>query len=176
MKSTGIVRRIDELGRLVIPKEIRKNLHIREGESVEIYTDSENIILRKFSIIKNVSEVAQNYVDSIYSILKTNIIITDSSNIIAVNNKNKKLLLNGHLSNYLISLLKSREILCENNFHKLEITNQYMCECYYFINPIIIDGDIVGLIILYDENKIISNEKKEFINFCTMFLQNYLSN
>ena len=94
MKSTGIVRRIDELGRIVIPKEIRKNLHIREGESVEIFLDSDNIVLKKFSVIKNINDLAQNFVDSIYSVLKYNVIITDTNNVIATNSKIKKNLLN----------------------------------------------------------------------------------
>ena len=50
MKSTGIVRRIDELGRIVIPKEIRNNLRLRSGENIEIYTDNDSIIMKKFSI------------------------------------------------------------------------------------------------------------------------------
>ena len=59
MKATGVVRRIDELGRIVIPKELIKNLRIREGENIEIYMDeNSNIILKKFSSLKNINEVA----------------------------------------------------------------------------------------------------------------------
>ena len=68
MKATGIVRRIDELGRIVIPKEIRKTLRIKEGENLEIYVDSdENIILRKHSLMNKINDFAQNFAEAIYS-------------------------------------------------------------------------------------------------------------
>lgn len=66
MKATGIVRRIDDLGRVVIPKEIRRTLRIREGDSLEIYTDKEGeIILKKYSPIVELGELAKQYVDSL---------------------------------------------------------------------------------------------------------------
>ena len=63
--KTGVIRRIDELGRIVIPKEIRRSLRIKEGESLEILVDNENIILKKYSLIKNLNDFAQNITDSI---------------------------------------------------------------------------------------------------------------
>ena len=71
MKATGVVRRIDELGRIVIPKEIRKTMRIREGENIEIYTDTnDEIVLRKYSIMKKLGDFAQVYADSINNFLK----------------------------------------------------------------------------------------------------------
>ena len=71
MKATGIIRRIDDLGRIVIPKEIRKKLKINEGENIEIYIDDlEHIILKKYSNLKNVKDIAQKITDSIYSCFK----------------------------------------------------------------------------------------------------------
>ena len=81
MKATGVVRRIDELGRIVIPKEIRKNFRIKEGENVEIYIDDNNIILKKYSELKNVSDISSNIIDSVFSVINKDIIITDMSNI-----------------------------------------------------------------------------------------------
>ena len=66
MKATGIVRRIDELGRVVIPKEIRRTLRIREGDPLEIYTDREGqVILKKYSPIGELNEFAQEYCESL---------------------------------------------------------------------------------------------------------------
>ena len=91
MKATGIVRRIDELGRVVIPKEIRKTLRIHEGENVEIFVDtSENIILKKFSVMKKLEDFAQNLTDVVNSYIKHNIIITDTDSIIATSGEYKK--------------------------------------------------------------------------------------
>ncbi|MBD9085556.1 AbrB/MazE/SpoVT family DNA-binding domain-containing protein, partial [bacterium] len=81
MKATGVVRRIDELGRIVIPKEIRKNFRIKEGENIEIYIDDNNIILKKYSELKNVPDISSNIIDSVFSIINKDIIITDMSNI-----------------------------------------------------------------------------------------------
>lgn len=67
MKATGIVRRIDDLGRVVIPKEIRRTMRIREGDPLEIYTDREGeVILKKYSPINDLGEFAQEYVESLY--------------------------------------------------------------------------------------------------------------
>ena len=65
MKTTGIIRRIDELGRIVIPKEIRKNLRIKNGESLEIYLENDSIILKKYSQIESLKNVSIDYVDSL---------------------------------------------------------------------------------------------------------------
>ena len=64
MKTTGVIRRIDDLGRIVIPKEIRKNLRIKSGESVEIFVDGDSIILKKFSQIESLENVSVNYVEA----------------------------------------------------------------------------------------------------------------
>lgn len=175
MKSTGIVRRIDELGRIVIPKEIRKNLHIREGESVEIFTDSDNIILKKFSVIKSIDDLAQNLVDSIYSVLKCNVIVTDTNNIIATNSKIKKQLLGKNISDYLISLIDRREKFNELHIKKFCITEDFSVECSYCVNPIISNGDVIGLLIIYNDVDNIYTESINFLNLCTSFFENYLS-
>src|SRR6056297_1277672 len=94
MKATGIVRRIDDLGRVVIPKEIRRNLHIREGEPLEIFVDKEGeIILKKYSPIGELASPANEYCDVLFEVLQTPILITDRDSIIAVAGMNKKVLL-----------------------------------------------------------------------------------
>ena len=75
MKSTGVVRRIDELGRIVIPKEIRKNLRIKNGDSLEIFLDDEAIILKKYSQIESLEMLAENYVETFNQVMKHNIIV-----------------------------------------------------------------------------------------------------
>ena len=84
MKTTGVIRRIDELGRIVIPKEIRKNIRIKNGESVEIFVEGDSIILKKFSQIESLENVSVNYVEAFNQIIKHNIIVTDRDTVIAV--------------------------------------------------------------------------------------------
>ena len=76
MSTTGIIRRIDELGRIVIPKEIRKSLRIKNGDNLEILVDGENITLKKYSQIENLENMASIYAESFYQVLKYNIFIT----------------------------------------------------------------------------------------------------
>ena len=109
MKSTGIVRRIDELGRIVIPKEIRNNMRLRSGENIEIYTDNDSIILKKFSMVNKISDLAQELTDAIYTFLKYNIFITDMHTIISASGTKKKELLNKNLSEFIIEKIEKRE-------------------------------------------------------------------
>ena len=91
MKATGIVRRIDDLGRVVIPKEIRRTLRIREGDPLEIFTDREGeVILKKYSPINELNEFANEYVQSVYDVLGNVAVITDTDQVIAVMGKGKK--------------------------------------------------------------------------------------
>ena len=84
MKTTGIIRRIDELGRIVIPKELRKNLRIDNGESLEIFVDEESIILKKYSPIENLNTIAERYVNVFNQVIKHNIIVTDINKIVDI--------------------------------------------------------------------------------------------
>ena len=91
MRATGIVRRIDDLGRVVVPKEIRRTLKIREGDSLEIYTDREGeIILKKYSPMLEMGELAKQYVDTLAQNAGGIVAVTDRDHIIAVSTGGKK--------------------------------------------------------------------------------------
>ena len=169
MKSTGIIRRIDDLGRIVIPKEIRRKLKIKEGENIEIYINEEQIVLQKYYNIKNIKDIASIITDSIYSILKDTVIITDRENIIAVSGKYKKDLLNKEISNELINVIKNRN---NDILTNINIVDDISIEGKYKINIITENGDINGSIILISDN--IDSEKEQIINVNTIFLNKYL--
>ena len=85
MKATGVVRRIDDLGRIVVPKEVRRTMRIKEGESLEIFVDgTDKIVLKKYSPVQNVNDFVSEFVDSIYASNKKDIVITDNEKVIAV--------------------------------------------------------------------------------------------
>ena len=84
MKATGIVRRIDELGRVVIPKEIRRTLRIREGDPLEIFTDHDGeVVLKKYSPIGEIAAIAKDYTDSLYRSLGHIACISDRDAIVS---------------------------------------------------------------------------------------------
>ena len=153
MKATGVVRRIDDLGRIVIPKEIRRNLRIRDGESLEIFVDNDNIVLKKFSIMRNVDDYASNLALSLYSILKKSIVITDIDSVIACSG-NLKDLVNKPISDKMSLCIKRRECILEKYDKDLIITDDICFNCKYVINSIVANGDVVGLVIIFDEDEI----------------------
>ena len=172
MKSTGMVRRIDELGRIVIPKEIRKKLKINEGENIEIYIDEEEkIILKKYSNIKSIKDFVQTFIESIYTSYKYNIVITDTDKVIAVVGNDKKNVINKEISNDLIKCIKDRKTIINKNL--LKITEEIQIECYYNIGLINVNGDINGLIIFYSDTEIQEKDNKLF-TIASNFLSKYL--
>ena len=91
MRATGIVRRIDELGRVVIPKEIRRTLRIREGDPLEIYTDHDGeVVLKKYSPIGEISAIAKDYTDSLYRTLGHIACISDRDAVVSMSGSGKK--------------------------------------------------------------------------------------
>lgn len=153
MKATGVVRRIDDLGRIVIPKEIRRNLRIRDGESLEIFVDGNDIVLKKFSIMRNIDEYASNLAISLYSIIKKSVIITDGDSVIACSSDVKSLL-NKSISDKMSSCIKRRESIIERYSKELVITDDFSIDCKYVINSVIANGDSVGLVIIFDSGEI----------------------
>ena len=112
MKATGIVRRIDDLGRVVVPKEIRRTLRIREGDPLEIYTDREGgIILRKYSPIGELSQFSKQYAEALAQNTGYIVSITDRDRHIATAGSGKKELMQKEISRQLDNLMNQRENL-----------------------------------------------------------------
>ena len=169
MKATGVVRRIDDLGRVVIPKEIRKTLRIKEGDPLEIFTDREGqIILKKYSPIGELSEFATGYAETLSKTTGHIACITDKDTIIAVSGASKKDWLEKGISTELERILEDKEkyISKENNDVAVPITENETNDKIYnaqVIYPIISDGDAVGSVILMskdDKTKMTEVEQK----------------
>lgn len=159
MKATGVVRRIDDLGRVVIPKEIRRSLRIRDGESLEIFVDGSDIILKKFSIMRNVDEYACTMAAALYSFTKKSVVITDTDNVIACSS-NLKGVLNKSISDELSVSIKRRESILEKYCKHLSLTVDFGVDCKYAIDSIIANGDCVGLVIIFDSDNIDVDDMK----------------
>ncbi len=153
MKATGIIRRIDELGRIVIPKEIRKNLRINEGENLEVFIDQqENIVLKKHSQIENIEDYAQNVVDAIYEITKKSILISDTSKFIAGTNNLKKEYKDNEISDEVGMKLKKKENIIPREQVKLLNSSESKVPC--ITHPIVVNGDVSGIIIIISEEMV----------------------
>lgn len=158
MKATGIVRRIDELGRVVIPKEIRRTLRIREGDPLEIYTDREGqVILKKYSPIGELNEFAQEYCESLSENTSHIAIISDRDHIIAISGSSKKEYIEKRISPELEKLIESRYtyMSSEENMPIKVIYEEDPVEEYKFqvISPIVMQGDPIGSVILISKEE-----------------------
>ena len=173
MKSTGITRRIDDLGRIVIPKEIRKNLKIKENEVLEIFINNDEIILKKFSPFNDSEKVLSDYIKVINDMTSNDVIITDRDKVILSTKKLEEKLLNKKLSEYVNDLIENRSTFLSNDMKGIEvIDNEKIKQNYYFI-PFIIDSDVVGSIIMFSSKKIDENSKSLLL-IASKLLVNYI--
>jgi AbrB family transcriptional regulator, stage V sporulation protein T len=152
MKATGIVRRIDDLGRVVVPKEIRRTLRIREGDPLEIFTDREGeIILKKYSPIGELGQFAKQYADSLTQTTGHIVAITDKDQFIAVAGPAKKDMVTKGISHDLEEAINEREVVLAGKDDKnfIRILNEDDAEfMYQVITPIISEGDAIGSVII----------------------------
>lgn len=148
MKATGIVRRIDDLGRVVIPKEIRRTMRIREGEPLEIYVDREGeVILKKYSPINELGEFAKEYADSLYEALGHVVCIADRDEIIAVSGGLKKELLKKPIGNVLEETINNRQTKVLESEHSITTDDRVQFR-NSVVSPIIANGDAIGAVII----------------------------
>ena len=176
MKETGIVRRIDDLGRIVIPKELRRTLRIREGESLEIFVENNNIVLKKHSAMDNMEEFSRKYVESIYATVKQNILITDRDNIIAAAGPIKKKYVDKPISEYLENSINRRDNFIERHKREVEFSPGLKEETTYSMSPIIINGDSVGLVIIFSDDKDLSGIEEKTTQIAAQFIGKHIEN
>lgn len=172
MKSTGVLRRIDELGRIVIPKEIRKNLKIKDGESLEIFINDDAVILKKYSYMSDLHDIAQNCSDSFYDVVKNDILITDLDKVIAASGSLKKKYLDKEISNNISSMIKKRTTTIDDS-KDIEIVNGTNEECNFIVSPVVSSGDAVGSVIILSDSNITDLIIKTS-NFISKFLGKHL--
>lgn len=145
MKATGIVRRIDDLGRVVIPKEIRRTMKIREGEPLEIYTDAGgSVIFRKYSPAGELSGLAGHLCDAVYKICGRPLVICDRDSIIAAAGTQKKELDGKPITQELEELMQARQIQKPQPAVPVTVTVPGVEAS--LVAPIIAGGDLSGCV------------------------------
>lgn len=153
MRATGIVRRIDELGRVVIPKEIRRTLRIREGDPLEIYTDRDGeVILKKYSPIGEMSAFAKDYTESLWRSLGHIAVIVDRDQVVAASGVPRKELWDKPISQDLETAIANRQTVAlgaQGSARTMPIiTEEDMPYTAQVISPIIADGEAIGAVLL----------------------------
>ena len=174
MKATGIIRRIDDLGRIVIPKEIRKNLRIKEGDNLEIFVQNEEIILKKYSMMNKINDLAGELTDAIYTFMKHSIFITDTDSVVAGSGPLKKKYLNKNISNFITDSIKRRDKMIENHFKELNFIDEEIITCSYVMSTILVNGEAAGMILIISEDEKLGETEMQIAGIVSSFMTKYL--
>lgn len=161
MKSTGIVRKIDELGRIVIPKEIRNVLGIHSNDDLEIFIDDMKIVLTKYEKSDNILNYSNNVVKIIDEKLNIKVFVTNKEKIITTGNfKNKE------LDSKLLELIEERK-----RYESINKETINKISGYFVIYPIIVESDILGLL-MFAKETVFTNEEKVLTNIILKLIEN----
>jgi AbrB family transcriptional regulator (stage V sporulation protein T) len=145
MKATGIVRRIDELGRIVIPKEIRRVLRIREGDPIEIFTDADAIVLKKYARIRELGDYAETYCQALCGALGFSAGVTDTETVAYASGALKKTLLRAALSEaYVDRMCQRQTVLAPEGYAFLKDLPALRLAAV----PIVSNGDVHGSVLI----------------------------
>ena len=177
MKATGIVRRIDDLGRVVIPKEIRRTLKIREGMPMEIFTDvSGEVILKKYSPVGEMSTLAQAYAEALVSLTGQPAAVCDTEQVIALAGPAKKEVLHKAISPQMEELVQGRRNFITDG-EKTVLVAQGPTTTALAVFPVVSEGDPMGAILLLKGERSpqkVSGETLESLRAASMFLSRQL--
>lgn len=177
MKATGIVRRIDELGRVVIPKEIRRTLRIREGDPLEIFTDREGeIILKKYSPFHELGTFATEYAEALYETLGTPVMITDQDEVVAVAGLSKKEYVKRRMASVTEDVLAEKKKVVEKHEEQIEwVPGVRETVRSYGIVPILMDGDVIGGIFIFSKVHYIGDPEMKALETAASFLSKQMN-
>ena len=149
MKATGIVRRIDDLGRVVIPKEIRRTMRIREGSPLEIYTDRDGeVIFRKYSMMDGISDFASHLCEAIHTVTGQCAMVTDRDTILAVSGAPRREFCDQAISSHLEQIMRARSITCPAASAQIPIVSSSDARFISVAAPILVQSDIAGCVVL----------------------------
>lgn len=171
MKLAGIVRRIDELGRIVVPKEIRKTLHIKNGENMEIFINDDTIILKKYSELGSLSELSNTITETLNSYIKGTILITDTDKFISISGPLKKKYLSKEISDTILKYINARkQVILKNKPINLSLDAKETSNIV--ISPIIASGDAIGSIIVISDEDL--EKELNIINLFALLLAKHI--
>ncbi len=149
MKATGIVRRIDDLGRVVIPKEIRRTMRIREGSPLEIYTDRDGeVIFRKYSMMDGISDLASYLCDAIHTVTGQCVMVTDRETVLAVSGAPRRDYCDKGISPELEQVMYTRSISCPAPQEQVPIVTGADGFTVSAAAPILAQSDVAGCVVL----------------------------
>ena len=173
MKATGIVRRIDDLGRVVIPKEIRRTMRIREGDPLEIYTDADGeVIFKKYSPIGELSPFAGQYAEVLFKSVNLPVLICDRDHVIASSGVQKREVLERRVSQPLEDLMENRSNFTASKTDDKFLPVEGLSRAAGVAYPIIASGDVSGAVVflMSDSNALPTESEIKLAQVAAAFL------
>ena len=170
MEASGIVRRVDDLGRIVIPKEIRSNLRIKSGECLEIYTVDDKIFLKKQDMISKYTDYFEKMLEAFSKTLKINILLTDTDKVIFSLGEGSSIYLNKELDNTIYN------IILERDQKKLDNVQFFGDKSNILIQPLVVGGDVIGSTIFVRENNEFSEIDTKIMDIVDNLLIKHVEN
>ena len=174
MRTPGVVRRIDDLGRIVIPKEMRRTLRIHDGESLEIFVEDEMIALKKYSSMSDLNDISNDLSNTINKVLLKEVLITDRDKVISSSGNLKSKYQGKNISKYLEEKLANRETVIEKSVKEVEFVDGQIEKCSYTISPIIMNGDAIGTVVIFTVSDSITDIEVKMANMASKFLGKHI--
>lgn len=160
MKETGIVRRIDELGRVVIPKELRKTLKLKEGEQMEIFTTGDkSLVLRRYSALGSGADFSQAYCDALSRATGKGAVICDSATVLGASGAPFRELVGEEISDNLYRTLDDRRTVAPDNPVQIVKDRPVACKNQHIV-PLVVGGDLYGGVMLCSDAAISATEAR----------------
>lgn len=175
MRATGVVRRIDDLGRIVIPKEIRRTMRMREGDPLEIFTgQGGEIIFKKYSMMAELSAACQNYADSLYKVSGFNCVIYDNDKVVAYTGNGKKDVINTPMPREIEKIQKGRTSYFKGGGDMGIMPFMSSDSVILGAVPVINSGDVMGAVALVGkEGENLNEGDRKLLSLTGFFLSNH---
>ena len=159
MTATGIVRRIDDLGRVVIPKEIRRTMRIREGDPLEIFTDREGeVIFKKYSPLGEMVEYAAAMCESVYKVTGCATAVADRDTLISVSGNGKKEIIDMSISRELENIMEGRGMYQLKSGGKKVPLTEKGAKTVCVAAPVLSEGDVLGCVVMFADGEFETGE------------------
>ena len=177
MKATGVVRRIDDLGRIVIPKEIRRTMRIREGDPLEIFTDKDGgVVFKKYSLMGGLSDFAGQMCETLSKLSGLTAVITDRDSVLSVSGASRKDLSERPVSEDLEKLMEGRQLyVFQNDQSPLQVCRDSEKFHVSVCAPILSGGDVLGAVLFVsDDNKTVGEAEVKMVQTAAGFLSRHM--
>ena len=174
MTTAGIVRRIDELGRIVIPKEMRRTMHLKEGDEMEILSSGDELTLRKYSSFESVLPIIRSTAKLLSKATDATVLFVDTSAVTVAEGKNRKEYQGLELSDSFANVVRARrtEVLHGDDLKDMFYERDASC-AYCVLEPVVVGGDLMGAALMLLDG-LPSDIARAYLHFCVELIASAL--